>query len=320
MSSVSVWVTKAEVMLLPTSGAAWDTLKKQAANTQAPNVSDQNNQNDVSTLARAMVGVRTNNLSMITKVKTDILKVANTPLTGRTLAASRNIPAYVAAAGIIDLQTLDPAGDLKFRTWLKTALTKNLEGKTIISTHEERPNNWGTWAGAARISIALYTGDTAQLARSMQVFKGWLGDRSAYAGFDFGDLSWQSDKSKPVAILPVGAMISGHSVSGAMPEELRRAGGFRWPPPKENYQWEAMQGAIVQAELLYKAGYTDTYQWSDQALFRAYKFINNVASYPPEGDDRWITFVVNKRYASAFPTYANASAGKGMGFTAWTHR
>jgi hypothetical protein len=42
--------------------------------------------------------------------------------------------------------------------------------------------------------------------------------------------------------------------------------------------------------------------------------------YPAEGDDRWITFIVNKRYGTNFTTYLNASAGKGMGFTAWTHR
>ena len=76
---------------------------------------------------------------------------------------------------------------LLFRDWLRQCLTVVLDGRTLISTHEERPNNWGTAAGASRMAVALYLGDTTQLERCAQVFHGWLGDRSAYAGFDFGD-------------------------------------------------------------------------------------------------------------------------------------
>ena len=65
--------------------------------------------------------------------------------------------------------------------------------RTLVSTHEDRPNNWGTHAGAARAAIAAYLGDSAQLARTALVFRGYLGDRAAYAGFEFGDLSWQCD-------------------------------------------------------------------------------------------------------------------------------
>ena len=46
---------------------------------------------------------------------------------------------------------------------------------TLRGTHEQRPNNWGTHAGAARAAVALYLGDTAELSRTATVFRGWLG-------------------------------------------------------------------------------------------------------------------------------------------------
>jgi hypothetical protein len=164
-----------------------------------------------------------------------------TEVGGRTLALGRNLIGYVLAADLVGLPATE---DARFRTWLQTCLTETLDGKTLKSCHEERPNNWGTHAGASRVAAALYLGDTAQVERCAQVFKGWLGDRASYAGFDYGDLSWQADPSKPVGINPRGAMIQGHSVDGVLPDDQRRAGGFTWPPPKENYVWEAMQGVL----------------------------------------------------------------------------
>ena len=69
----------------------------------------------------------------------------------------------------------------------------------------------------------------------------------AAAGFEYGDLSWQADPTKPVGINPVGAKRDGHSIDGVLPDDQRRSGGFVWPPTKENYVWEALQGAIAQA-------------------------------------------------------------------------
>ena len=38
------------------------------------------------------------------------------------------------------------------------------------------------------------------MARTAQVFKGYLGDRSSIAEFDYGDLSWQADPDHPGGI------------------------------------------------------------------------------------------------------------------------
>jgi hypothetical protein len=139
--------------------------------------------------------------------------------------------------------------------------------------------------------IALYLGDDLELERTAQVFKGWLGDRDIYAGFEYGKLSWQAAPKNPVGINPVGAEKDGHSIDGALPEEMRRGGKFRWPPQKTNYTWEALQGALVQAELLQQAGYP-AWEWEDKALLQAVQFLYDIG-WKPEGDDEWPPWLVN---------------------------
>src|SRR4029077_1249055 len=90
-----------------------------------------------------------------------------------------NLPGYVIAADLINLPSWRPAfNNRTFRPWLRRLLHKNLDGDTLISTQETRPNNWGLHAGAARAAIAIYLGDRRQLARTAKVFHGWLGHRA----------------------------------------------------------------------------------------------------------------------------------------------
>ena len=112
------------------------------------------------------------------------------------------------------------------------------DGDTLIATHEQRPNTWGTMAGAARMAAALYLGDTADFLRAVYVFKGWLGDRTAHRGFQFGDLSFQADPAVPLGINPPGAMKGGVSVDGALPDDMRRGCSFRPAPCHTVYPWE----------------------------------------------------------------------------------
>jgi hypothetical protein len=236
---------------------------------------------------------------------------------GRTLALGRNLVSYVIAADLIDLKRYDAGIDQQFRSWLAAVRTETLDGKMLISTHELRPNNWGTHAGASRVAADRYLGDMADLAKAAQVFQGWLGDRSAYAGFSYGDTSWQADPGKPVGINPSGAIRNGQSIDGVLPDDQRRAGGFTWPPQKENYVWEGLQGAVVQAELLQRAGY-DAWNWSDRALLRAVLWETTVARFPAQGDDTWQIWLLNHAYGTALPT-SPANTGKNMGFTDWMY-
>ena len=222
---------------------------------------------DVRTLAVALVYVRTGKASYREKAVDAIMSAIGTEGGGTTLTLGRNLVSYVIAADLVNLRQYDSARYNAFSTWLRTVRSRTLRGRTLVSTHEVRPNNWGTHAGASRAAVAAYLGDKADLARTATVLRGWLGDRSAYSGFDYGDLDWQADPQNPVGIVPAGATKQGATLDGALPEEMRRGGGFRVPPRRTEYPWEGLAGAIVQAEILARQGY-DSWQWSEQALRR----------------------------------------------------
>ena len=149
------------------------------------------------------------------------------------------------------------------------------------------------------------------------VFKGWLGDRAAYAGFSYGDLSWQSDSTKPVGVNPVGATKNGVAVGGALPDDMRRGASFQWPAVYTGYPWEGMQGVVLQALILDQAGH-DAFGWQSQAVRRASDFLYDRTGWAPDGDDAWQPWVINHVYGTNRPT-APATIGKNMAFTDWLY-
>jgi hypothetical protein len=151
-----ILISASDIARLPTSGAAWTALKARADSAlAAPNISNQDDDTDQVVLARALVYVRTGATSYRSSVVAALHSALGTEAGGRTLALGRNLRAYVISADLISLRTADPTFDTSaFRPWLRSLLSEPLDGKTLVSTHEERPNNWGTHAGAARASSA----------------------------------------------------------------------------------------------------------------------------------------------------------------------
>lgn len=316
-TQVHLWLAPKEIAKLPTSGPAWNNLFAAAQHdTSNPDLSDQDDSTDVYVLAKALVYARTGEISYRQQVVQAIQAAIGTEAGARTLAIGRNLPALIIAADLVKLSAT-PQVDTQFRAWLAGLLTANLDGDTLRTTHELRPNNWGNHAGAARAAIAIYLGNRVELERVAQVFRGYLGDRDAYAGFRFGDLWWQCTPQKPVGINPPGCTIGGHSVDGVVTDDQRRAGPFQWPPAKENYAWEGLQGALLQAQLLHQAGYA-AWEWEDRALLRAATWLHEQASYPAEGDDEWQPWLINAVYGTNFPTELPARPGKNVGWTDWT--
>ena len=312
-----IWIGRSEVQGLPKEGAAWDALLKAAKkSTRSPNLSNQDDMTNVRVLAKALVFVRTGEASYRDQVVEACMKAIGTERGGRTLSLARELAAYVIAA---DLVGLDPEQDAQFRSWLRRSLSANLSGRTLRSTHEDRPNNWGTHAAASRIAVALYLQDSEELQQAAQVFKGYLGDRDAWDRFRYGALDWQSDPRSPVGINPRGAKIGDHDVDGVLPDDQRRCcKAFEWPPPKENYVYEGLQGALAAAVMLDRAGY-DVWSWQDRALLRAFRWLHAVAEFPATGDDTWQPYLINFYYGAEFPVELPARAGKNVGFTDWTH-
>ncbi len=321
----SVLISDAAIAKLPTSGTAWTNMKKYAdSDDGTADIADQDSNNDVHTLAEALVFARIRVEAYRTKVLVNLKAAVGTEKGGRSLALARNLPGYVIAADLIDLRLVAPDFDANvFRPWLRSTLSEVMsDGKTLRQIDEQRPNNWGTHAGAARAAVAVYLGLGTELARTAQVFKGWLGDRSAYAGFKYGDLSWQANPNAPVGIDASGteAYASGDDIplGGALPEEMRRGGPLQWPAVYTGYPWEALQGATLQAEILNHAGY-DTWSWSNQALARAARYLTNTLNWPATGDDRWQPWLIDARTNASIPEPSSTKPGKNFGFTDWLY-
>jgi hypothetical protein len=312
-----LWVDADELAALPTQGPAWERLFRVAQQPAGPvRLADQEDRAHTRVLAKALVAARTGDATRRQEVEAAILSAIGTERGGRTLALGRNLGTLVIAA---DLVGLSPRGDLRFKSYLSQVLDQVLDGQTLRQTHERRPNNWGTHASATRAAVAVYLRDDEELARVARVFRGWLGDRSAYAGFRYGDLAWQADPNRPVGINPRAAVRSGRSIDGVLPDDQRRCGAFRWPPPQENYVYEALQGAIATAVILSKNGYPDVWEWQDRALLRAYEWLRYEAQFEPEGDDRWQMPLVDFAYGTRYWDGGAVAPGKNIGWTDWTH-
>ena len=311
-----IWISSERLRSLPVDGMAWNEVKAAANQPMGfPDLSNQNDPTNVLVLAKALVYARTGEERYREEVVSACMLAIGTEEGGRTLDFGKELIAYVLAA---DLVKLPEDKDQRFRHWLAAGLTKSLSGKTLRSTHEIRPNNWGTYAGASRLAVAAYLGDSAEIRKAAQVFKGWLGDRDAYSGFRFKARDWQADPDRPVGINPAGAKKNGFPVDGVLPDDQRRSGAFSWPPPRENYVYSALQGAVAQAVILHRLGYP-VWEWEDQALLRAFRWLNEVAAYPAVGDDTWMPHIINFYYGTSFFAPASTKPGKNVGWSAWTH-
>lgn len=300
---------------LPTSGPAWDAMLAAANSLSgAADIDNQDEKQGEKCLAAAYVAKITGNITYYTKVDNLLDSAPESENGGRTLALGRNLAAYVIAAEAAAHRTV------KFTTWLRNVRTESLDGDTLISTHEGRPNNWGTACGASRVAAAIYLKDEIDLARAAKVFYGWLGNRSEYAGFDYGDLKWQADPSKPVGINPKGAMLGGYSVDGCLPDDQRRVSGTYADPPAANYVRAAITHSFVTATLLYNAGYTDVFEASDSALKRAVLFFRDRCHGTFTGDDAWAIPLIEWAYPDLeVGADVPDSVGKTMAWSAWTH-
>ncbi len=312
-----LWIDSARLASLPTSGPEWENVLRAAQpRNLRPDLSNQEDPTNVQVLAKGLVYARTGEERYRSEVVDACMAAMGTESGGSTLALGRELAAYVIAADLVG--GIPGEQGRAFGAWLREVRHRKLEGGTLVSTHERRPNNWGTSAGASRVAVAAYLGDKQDLERAARVFRGWLGDRSAYDGFRYGELWWQAHPDAPVGINPKGSTREGRSIDGVLPDDQRRSGPFAWPPPHENYVYGALQGALVQAVILHNAGY-DVFEWQDRALLRAFEWLYSEAAYPAQGDDTWEPYLANYYYGTRLPTAVPARPGKIAGWTDWTH-
>ena len=319
-ATTGIWIGPAEIAKLPMTGAGWtDVLAAAKAASGATNLSNQDSNDSTYVKAAALVYARTGEAAYLAKVKKAITDICTKNLESgsRALALGRELIGYVLAADIVQLKTIDPDLDAKWRTKLAYLLTyKTSQAGSLIDCSLDRPNNWGGHSRASWLAAALYLGDKAGADRAVATLKGWMGEWDTYHGFSYGTMEWQIDKARPVGVLPKGATIQGYNVDGGQPEELRRV-SFHIPPSNVVYTWEGLQGPIAAAEMAHRAGYTDIWECCDKALLRAVEF-NYRQGWPAEGDDKWIVPIINRAYGVTLPV-TGGGAGKNVGWSLWTH-
>lgn len=297
---------------LPRTGPAYSAMKSRADGSTKPNLSDQNNQGDVATLAQALIAAASDDATYRDKAIANLKAARGTEKPGDSLGTARGLAALALAADLIDYR--EPS----WRDWLAGMRTwENPDrGLDIVQMQEERPNNFGTHSSAARIAIDLYLGDKTDLERAAKVFRGWLGERASYTGFKFGPLSWQADSSKPVGINPKGATRSGFDLDGILPDDMRRGGTFPSVGSAGiSYSWEALQGAALATLLLQRAGY-DAHLWADKAILRAVTRLTKLAA--ATGDDLSTPWLVREIYGVTVGTLKTpTSPAKNFGYADW---
>ena len=316
-----LWISRNQIMALPMSGPAWDSVSRTAnSGWGQPNLGNNNSRHDTSTLAGALVATRTGNPLLAAKTRLAIMDMVRSDRYQRVLELARNITSYVIAADIV---RLDPADDAEFRSFISELRTKPLKGHAggtdLASTALRAPSNWGTMSRAAMAAIDLYLGDQQGAGEIALAHRAWLGEDVANQ-LVYTDTAWHPDGAAKAGINRRGAMVDGRNADGIEPEDQRRTGEPDGDPvPRGSYPWEALQGAVVTGVLLDRAGLVDI-RAGDDALARAFTWLYFVNDNPPGGDDRWLPWLFDRVAGATFPTESPTTPGKNMGWTDWTHQ
>jgi hypothetical protein len=335
-ASNGIWISQARLQSLPTSGAAWNELIGIASAATVPGnptLIDQDSMHSRNAMATALVAARLDSDTMRAKVRDAIKRVKGTEdgselASNRLLQLGRNMPGYIIAADLIGLRTFDPAFDGVFRSWISAMRTRVFPGafKTIVNADEHDPANWGAYDGATRAAIAAYLGDTADLARSaaaMKSFVSEVGDGRWLFRPDVHDMSWQCSYPNASGYTPINGACSkaGKDLDGVMAQDMARAGGFQWPPVFTAYARENLNGRTIQAEILFRAGYTEVYQWGRQGLRRAAQALRRMSAT----DAGWwecnqhVHRLITTRTGVAWWGLCSPTKGRSVIGVGWTH-
>jgi hypothetical protein len=341
-----VWISRAAILRRPTTGPAWAGLLRDAENAPGTaDVSDQNSNHDVATLAAALVCARTRARDICAKARAGVVAAIGTERDGRWLAVGRNLTAYVIAADVLDLR--DGRGGsragARVHAWLRGMLTETLSANNSDDRVPLVPFGSGSNAsaqqGAAYVAVAAYLHDRAALRRAWDGFRRYVCDPGApdrdridlHNGVDH---DWAADPAHPCAINPLGsskAVPAGrhgagevHRLDGSIVNDMARGGDYQWPPGQTDYPWVGLEGLVPAAVILQNQGFP-AFAAGHRAVLRAVDFLWDLRNetrrsnwFPPGRSDE-IIGLVNSTYGRDYPVTAPVGPGRTVGYTDWTH-
>jgi hypothetical protein len=234
-------------------------------------------------------------------------------------------------------------------SWLSNIRTKRVgthgAWTSLTQCHEDTDNNWGTFSGSARIAVALYLGDTADVARASAVHRRWLGDRSQFELFprcsstsdswdptyvslepEYGTYMQQTPSIKynnRVAINPPNC-VGGEAYDGMVVMDMARSSGpydgryGGYDSTGTGYSWGVLQGVYLSSLLLERGGYPAAFSWSSQALRRAVAWLDRAGEVPRRGSRHgdFVLHLADSRYGTKYGTVPVAY-GRCFGYTDW---
>jgi hypothetical protein len=320
-------LSRSELQALPTSGRAWDYMVGVARSAWPdPELDDQDNKTNVEALAAALVYARTGDTSMRAKARHALVAMIPTYDLSKDggLGPARQIAGWVLVADFI---RLGGSEDDAFRALLRRALTHPIGthprwGGSLAACQEDSDNNWGAWCSASRIAAALYLGDMTELARADRVFRGFLGDRSAWSHFrgqgsenaviTAATRSWSCNDA-PDAYVPTN--LSCGNRSGAFPADAGRSGPYARLDAM--YQSETTAAVVLATELLYQNGYSHAWGFKGALAAIARFDASHGAWNRGSVQDHW-PWLINRRLGTSYPTVP-ARYGRSLGYTDWLY-
>lgn len=331
-ASTGIWASKTDIMAMPMSGAAWDTVKAQAGTGTDADVSNLDSTHDVRTLGLAIYAVRTGDATARAHAIAAITSAIGTEKTGGTdtqtrprwLNAARNLGAYVCAADILDVRS-GPIFD-----WFKAlATTETLQNNNDATKQITlKQDAWSSGSNAAAeegfvySALCAYLGDKAGLDWNWMAFRRYVGDRTSTWKVASNNDSWQVNPADPVGIQNKGAVKNGINIDGAISNDMSRGGSVSATPGYTSYPWVGLEGAVPAAVILARRGYP---AWSivDEALKRAAQYLHKLIPQNPAWYDgsraRDVKHLLNLAYDLGYPADKPVGIVRTTGFTDYTH-
>ncbi len=343
-----IWVDRTQLMSLPTSGEAWNSIttsvNKLPADGSGADISNQDSNHDQYTLAAALACARTSNTTYCTKARGAInssigsevttLTTPRSPASNQWLPVGRNLGAYVIAADVMNLRSDSDPNSLgsRFQTWIAT-----FKGRKGSEGAEFRPFQSGSNAdaqmGFVYSSVASYLNDSTMLTRAWDAFRTYAGDPTAPDKENINitnaiEGNWTAASSKPgaTAIAQKGTTKNGVRLDGADGNDMVRGGAWAAVPGHSQYPWVGLEGFVPAALILHRAGYP-AFEVADQAVKRTADYLwylhKNVDAYWWDAEDvgraAEVKHIMNTYYGLNYTVVYPTGEGRTVGFTDWTH-
>jgi hypothetical protein len=325
-----IWLTPAEIAQIPTDNASWVDLvnwSKKSMNIvnditwTSGGAGSGDAQTPRAILARAIVGLRTNNPALINQAKAELDRVEQAINAAANNDdekwAERNIAPIAVAANILDYRPTSLKNSLR-KTMYETLF--NGGGTTIQEAAMRGLTNKASWGRWSYMTVAYLIEDFAAVQACVKAHAKAMGEKNWGAQVNDhkfkltglgADDNWQTlqpgGKLDPIAVMPAETFYQDHGVGGLwLGDQYRAANGPQWPPAFTDYIWEGMSSYHAVMWAAHHLGYKGVFALGDYAMLRAHIFARSnhdgKSSWVPSGNDTWHTASLMAWAKPLFPT------------------